>query len=267
MMKSNYWHISITDIYASFNRYQLVGTLGWQDILQRYRRSRLGPFWITIAMAVMIGAIGFVFGQIFQTNMGEFFPHLAVGLIFWGFIVTTLNESCNGFIEAEGIIKQLPIPLFVHILRVIWRNDIVLLHNLVILPLVFLIIGKGIGWIALLSFVGFILVLLNLMWISLLVSILSTRYRDFPQIVASALQVMFYLTPIMWMPAMLPEWVKGYLLGYNPFYHLLELVRAPLLGSPPSALSWIFCLVMLCVGWFTVLLVYGRVKLRIAYWL
>ena len=241
--------------------------LGWQDVRQRYRRSALGPFWLTISMGVMIGTIGIVFGQIFKTPMHEFLPFLAAGMILWSFISAVIMEGCSGFIAAESIIKQLPIPLFVHILRMLWRNVLILLHNIVILPLVFIAVGRGIGPEILLAVPGFVLLLVNLSWVSLLLGVLCARYRDLPQIVGSALQVVFYLTPIMWMPGHLPQRAGAYLLDLNPVYHLRTVVRDPLLGTVPSATSWLVAGGLGVVGWCLATLMYGRYKRRIAYWL
>ena len=259
--------IAIADIAAAVGRYNLVGMLGWQDVLQRYRRSALGPFWLTISMGVMIGTIGIVFGQIFKASMEEFLPFLAIGIILWHFVSLVITEGCTGFIAAEGIIKQLPIPLFVHILRLVWRKILILGHNLIIFPLVLLVIGKPMGWVALISIGGFVLLLINLVWIALVLSVFCARYRDMPQIVASILQVFFYLTPIMWMPSLLPERAGLFLLDLNPFYHLLEIVRAPLLGQAPSDLNWMVSLCLGVIGWIVALVFYGRYKCRIAYWL
>jgi lipopolysaccharide transport system permease protein len=259
--------IALSDIFSATKRYSIVGMLGWQDVNQRYRRSALGPFWLTITMGVMIGTIGIVFGQIFNSPMTEFLPFLAVGMILWAFISAVITEGCLGFIAAEGIIKQLPIPLFVHILRIIWRNLVILAHNLVIFPLVLLAVSKSIGWLALISIPGLLVVTINLAWMALLFSVICTRYRDLPQIIASLLQVLFYLTPIMWMPNLLPQRAMLYLLDLNPAYHLLTLVRGPLLGTMPSILNWEVSLGMALIGWIMTLLVYGRYKRRIAYWL
>src|SRR5690606_16082622 len=168
--------------------YSLVGMLGWQDVRQRYRRSSLGPFWLTVSMAVMIGTIGVVFGQIFNSPMTEFLPFLAAGIIFWGFISSVINEGCTSFIAAEGIIKQLPIPLFVHVLRMVWRNILILAHNIVIFPLTLLAVGKPLSWQAFISIPGFLLVVINLTWIALILSTLCTRYRDLPQMIGNLLQ-------------------------------------------------------------------------------
>lgn len=259
--------IALNDIGSALARWPLVGMLGWQDVKQRYRRSMLGPFWLTLSMGITIAIIGFVFGQIFKMSLREYLPYLATGMILWVFISTVVTEGCLGFISAEGIIKQLPMPLYVHILRVIWRNTLIFCHNIVILPLLFLLLGKPVGWAALLCLPGFILTTLNLAWVALLLGILCARYRDLPQIITSALQVAFYLTPIMWVPSLLPQQTGAYLLDWNPVFHLVEIVRAPLVGGLPSALNWLVALALAAGGWLLTLMLYSRYKRRIAYWL
>jgi ABC-type polysaccharide/polyol phosphate export permease len=254
-------------ILSGLKKVSLAATLGWHDIRGRYRRSAIGPFWLTISMGVMIASIGIIFGQIFNTPMDEYLPFLAAGIILWAFITGTINEGCTGFIDAEGMIKQLPIPLFVHILRVLWRNLLILAHNILILPLVLLAMGKGIGLEALLAIPGLLLVSLCLSWVALLFAMLCARYRDLAQIVASILQVVFYLTPIIWMPALLPDRIGATFLQLNPLYHFLELIRAPLLGVVPSMTSWLVVLVIAMVGWGLSLLVFSRLRHRVAYWL
>jgi lipopolysaccharide transport system permease protein len=254
-------------IVAATKRISLVGVLGWQDVRARYRRSALGPFWITLSMGVVIATIGIVFGQIFKSPMQEFLPFLTIGLILWAFISNIITEGATGFITAENIIKQLPIPMFVHIMRMIWRNLLILLHNLVIFPIVLLVFGKTLGWVALLSIPGLALGVLNLSWIALLLAIVCARYRDLPQMVTSVLQVVFYLTPVMWLPKLLPQRAGMYLLDLNPVYHLLEIIRAPLLGQAPSVTNWVVAGALAVVGWIVALFVFGRYRRRIAYWL
>lgn len=216
---------AISDIAAATRRMPLVGILGWQDVRQRYRRSALGPLWLTISMGVMIATIGVVFGTLFKSPLMEFLPSLASGTILWGFISTVINEGCTSFIVSDAIIRQLPIPLFVHVLRMAWRNMIILGHNLLILPIVFVAVGKSIHPVILESVAGFALLLLNLLWMGLILAAACARFRDLAQIVASVLQVVFYLTPIMWLPSSLPANASAYLLGFNPVYHLLEIAR------------------------------------------
>jgi len=258
---------AVSDIAAATRRMPLVGILGWQDVRQRYRRSALGPLWLTISMGVMIATIGIVFGSLFHSPLAEFLPSLASGIILWGFISTVINEGCTSFIASDAIIRQLPIPLFVHVLRMTCRNMIILGHNLLILPIVFMAVGKSVHPVMFVSIVGFALLLINLLWMALILGAACARFRDLPQIVGSILQVVFYLTPVMWLPRSLPAAVSAYLLDFNPVYHLLEIVRAPLLGHSPSATNWIVSGVLAVAGWAVALLFYGRFRRRIAYWL
>lgn len=258
---------ALKDIFSALQRYRLIGTLGWQDVRQRYRRSALGPFWLTISMGVMIGTIAIVFGQIFKSPFKEFLPFLAVGLILWGFISAVITEGCTGFIAADAVIKQLPIPLAVHAFRQLWRNMIILAHNIVIFPLVLLAVGKPLSIDMWLALPGFALLVVNLTWISIFLGVVCARYRDIPQIIASLMQVVFYLTPIMWLPSLLPERSGSYILDLNPFFHFLEIVRAPLLGQLPSMENWLTSIAIAIIGWFFTVVLYARYRRRIAYWL
>ena len=259
--------VAVSDVQRGLGQASLAGTLGWQDVKQRYRRSKLGPFWLTISMAVLIGTIGLVFGSIFQAPMAEFLPFLALGIICWTFIASVINEGCVEFVNAESVIKQLPLPWFLHSLRVIWRNVIILAHNMVIVPILFLVFLKPMTWVALLAIPGLALGIVNLAWMALLVGIVCTRYRDLAQIVASVLQIAFYLTPIIWMPSLMSGRASTLFLNANPFYHLLEVVRAPILGSAPSLLNWVVCLAMAVLGWGLTIFMFGRYRDRMSYWL
>lgn len=259
--------ISIADLLNAFNQINIALILGWADILQRYRRSKLGPFWITISMGVTILGIGTVFGALLGSPMEEFLPFLAIGMILWGFILSTISEGCAGFISVEGIIKQQSMPFFLHLFRMLWRNIITLMHNIIIVPIVFLVFLRAPSWEILLVLPGFMLLSLNLLWVSMILAILCTRFRDLTNIVLSVIQLWFFVTPIVWQPELMIEKGRTAILDWNPFYHLIEIVRAPLLGQMPSSLNWFVCIGMLIVGWFIALIFFGKYRRRIAYWL
>ena len=254
----------LSDVLASLKSAGLVWLLSWHDVRQRYRRSTIGPFWITISNAVLIACIGLVFGKVFGSG-ADLVPSLAIGLTLWTFVSTAIMEGCSSFIAAEGIVKQLPIPLFIHVERVVMRNLFIFLHNAIVIPAVLLLFGNNWSWIAVLSLVGFLLLVINLLWIALWLSILCTRYRDLPQIISNALQVAFYVTPILWAPSFLPG--GGWLLDLNPFYHFIEIIRAPLLGHAPEAINWVASILIALFGWGLTLLFFNRYRHRIAYWL
>ena len=259
---------AISDILLTLKDYSLIGMMGWQDVRHRYKRSSLGAFWLTISMGIMIATMGVIFSKIFLTPLREFLPFIAMGMILWGFISSVVSDGCQGFVASHHIIKQLNIPLYSHIARVIWRNIIVFAHNIIIFPIVVVAVGQPITWIMLLCIPGFLLLTINLAWVALLLGIFCARYRDLSQIIASALQILFYLTPIMWMPERLSQQRAGmYLVDSNPVYHLISIVRAPLLGHAPTTLNWTVSLISALCGWIVTLLIYARYQRRIAYWL
>ena len=255
------------DIITALKNVYLPVYLANSDIRQRYRRSTLGPFWITISTGVMIACIGLIFGNLFKSPMQEFLPFLSVGLILWSFISSVITESTNVFVSYQGIIKQLPIPLFSHIIRMTTRNLIILFHNLLILPIVYFVVHKSIDFEFFLVIPGLIILIINLLWIGVILSLICTRFRDLTQIVLSLLQVAFYVTPIIWMPSLLPARTDVMILAPNPFYHLIGIVRSPLLGSCPTIINWIYSVIFAILGWIFAIYLYNKYKNRIAYWL
>ncbi|MCZ4060747.1 ABC transporter permease [Pantoea sp. LMR881] len=256
----------LDDLISAIRNFHIIRVMGSQDIRMRYKRSKMGPFWITISMAVMITTMGLVFGNLFKTDVKEFLPFLTLGLIIWNFLLSSITEGCDALISSEGIIKQLPVPLHVHVLRVIWKNLIIFLHNIVILPLVLLAVGKGLAWEALLAVPGFLLLIVNLSWVLMVLSLVCARYRDMTQIVLSIMQVIFYLTPVIWMPKLLTHRTGEALLNFNPLYHLIELVRAPLLGTIPAPASYYTAIIMAVLGVCFSTYMTSKYKYRVPYW-
>jgi ABC-type polysaccharide/polyol phosphate export permease len=246
---------------------KLSQLLGWQDVKQAYRRSAIGPFWITGGMAVQIATMGFVFGLIFKIHLQDYLPFLASSIVIWGLVSTSLNEGALSFISAESLIRQLPLSPFVHLLRVLWKNLITFAHNFVILPIVFLAVWHPINWTIVLLIPGLVLLAVNLLWFSVVLGVLSTRYRDAPPILASLVTIAFYVTPVMWLPNLIGNnQVAHSLLGFNPLYHLIQIVRLPLLGNVPTPENWYLSTLLAIVGWGLSTVVMRKYKNKIAYW-
>lgn len=243
---------------------QIWGMLGWDDIRQRYRRSVLGPFWITLSMGVLIFMLGVIYARLFNIDIATYLPFLSIGYILWGFISSTTNESCRAFQEGERILKQLKLPYAVYVLRVVWRNFIVFLHTIVIYVPVAIIFQVAPDRYSLLALPGLALVYLNQTWVAFVVAILATRYRDVQQVVMTAVNILLFATPIMWPATSLGD--AQYIALVNPLYHLVEIVRAPLLGLAPSALSWAVAIVMAVVGWLIAVALFARASRRIVFW-
>ncbi len=257
----------LIDILNSLRKNDLIHMLGWQDMTLRYRRSKFGPFWITISMGIQILTMGLVFGQLFGASIHKFLPFLAIGVILWSYITAVVSGGCTAFISATGMITQLDIPMSFHLFRLVWSSFLFFIHNAVIIPLVLLAMLYPVNWVCLLAVPGFLLLTLNITWMGMFTGIFCTRFRDFPQLIASILQVFFYVTPIMWMPDLAPQRASRVLLDMNPFHHLLSIVREPLMGTVPTLTSYLVCCFMAIVGWCAAAMLLGRYRDRIAYWL
>jgi lipopolysaccharide transport system permease protein len=257
--------LALSDFSRAIFLWRLWVSMGWQDIKQRYRRSLLGPFWLTLSMAIMIGALGFLYGQLFGIELATYMPFLTLGFIIWGFISGVVNEGCTSLIAAEGYIRQVRLPFMLHVLRAVWRNLIMLAHNAVVFIPVVIIFQIWPGWSALLVIPGLALLIINAVWVTLLLGAVCSRFRDIAPIAASLVQVAFFLTPIIWMPELLRERVM--FAEANPFYHFVEILRAPLLGTVPPMLTYNVVMVVTIAGWAFTWLFFRRFRCRLAYWI
>ncbi len=241
--------------------------LAWQDIRQAYRRSKVGPFWLTIGMGIQILTMGLVFGLIFKISLEEYLPFLSTSIVIWALISNSIFDGCMAFISADQIIKQLNIPHYEHVLRAIAKNFITAGHNAILLPLVFLFFSKYPTWHFVALIPGLALLALNLTWIVWILAILSARYRDVPPIVNALVTIAFYVTPIMWYPKQISDGALTHLLlGLNPIYHWIQTVRLPLLGDWPTYENWTACLATAFIGWSITYLLQNRTAKMIPYW-
>ena len=260
--------LALSDIIDGARASHLWGRLGWQDIRRRYRRSVLGPFWLTISMGVLVAALGTLYGALFDVRAADYVPHLALGFIVWTLISGLITDGCSAFISVESIIKQTNVPLSVHVYRMVWRHFLVLFHNAAIFVVVAALFAVWPGWTGLLALPGLVLLCLNGIWVGLLLGIVSARFRDVPPIAESVVRILFFVTPIIWMPELMPgrALMLAVVLDFNPFFHFVELVRAPLLGQAPELASWLAVTGITLGGWVVTFALFRNYRRRIAYW-
>jgi ABC-type polysaccharide/polyol phosphate export permease len=255
---------AIQDLVSGIGSIHVWPMLGWQEIRLRYRRSTLGPIWLTISTGALIASMGPLYGLLLGQDLGSYYPYLAVGYIVWGFISSVINDACTVFINAEGMIKQIRMPLTVHVLRMVWRNLIVLFHNFIIVAIVLAFFPPPLSWHMLFVPLGLAAIALNGVWVGLVLGTLCSRFRDVPQLVGSIVQVAFFLTPVLWHPAALGKY--GWVAAWNPLAHFLDIVRAPLLGYPISVRSLEVVVAVTVLGYAAALLLFARYRARIPYW-
>jgi ABC-2 type transport system permease protein/lipopolysaccharide transport system permease protein len=253
------------DLIDGVSRWWLWLSMAMQDIRHRYRGSVLGPFWLTISMAVMILTLGVLYSTLFKMDIRDYLPFLCLGLLIWNFISISITDGCNSFVAAEAIIRQIRMPFTVHICRAICRNVIIFAHNAVVFLLVALYFDLPLTGYSLLAVPGFAVLIVNAFWISILLGMVCARFRDVAQIVNSIVQVVFFITPIIWKPDALQN--RTWIADYNPLYAMIEIVRAPLLNQPVQ--SWLLVMVGLttvigCAGTY---IFFRRFRHRIPYWI
>jgi ABC-type polysaccharide/polyol phosphate export permease len=264
-LKGRIAHTISQEVAAGFRAWRVWGIMGWDDIRQRYRRSVIGPFWITLSMGVFILVLGVIYSRLFHTELETYLPYLTVGFVVWGFISASANDSCIAFIDASRIIKQIKLPYSVYVLRVVWRNFIIFLHTIVIFIPIAIIFKIEPNFKMLYEIPGLIVVVVNLIWLTTVIAILSTRYRDIQPIVGTVIQLGMFATPIMWTVSALGD--SKIVAEVNPVYHLIEITRAPLLGMAPEPRSWLIACGLAVVGSVLALALMVRASRRIVFWL
>jgi lipopolysaccharide transport system permease protein len=182
----------------------------------------------------------------------------------WFFLNSLVTEGCTSFTQAEGVLRAVRMPLTLQVLRTVIRNILVFGHNVAVIVVVDIIFAIWPGAHVVLALPGFALWLIDAMAVGLLLGAFCARFRDIGPIVASVMQIAFFLTPVIWQPAQLGA--RGWWLPLNPFFALLEVVRAPLLGTVPTMNTWIaaalYSLGLCVVSW----LLFVRARGRVAFW-
>ncbi len=255
------------DLLRGLSRRELWGRLGWLDVKRRYRRTTIGPFWTSITLAIYVLTVGTVGAAIWRQNIYDYLPFLVSGMIVWTLVSSIITESCTLFIAGQSLFRNIRFDFSILAYALVWRNFLVLLHNFVVYFLVVAVLKPSLlGVTALLALPGLALVLLNGVWVSLLFGMICLRFRDVPPLISSALQIAMLITPLFW-PADTLTGVKRFVfVDLNPLYHVVDVVRAPLIGRLPDAVSYGFMIALTIGGWWLTYEMFKRFRKRIAYW-
>lgn len=263
------YEMALHDLQASGERFGLAWSLAWHDVVSRYRGSILGPFWITLSMGLMVLGIGLVYGKLFETTMHDFLPLVALGIVFFGTISGIVTDGCATFVQAAGMLSQTNLPMFTFVWRTVLRNLINLAHHLVIVVAVLAAYGYWRRIHPGEALLGMAFLVLNSAWISMLVGIASARFRDIPPVVTSVMQFAVFVTPVFW-PAerlLAAHDARRAVLDYNPFFHMLEAVRAPLMGVSVPAATYAILAGMALAGWAVTFALFATTRRRIVHYL
>jgi ABC-2 type transport system permease protein len=240
----------------------------WLEIISRYRRSRLGILWALVPAALYTFGIGFFFATLQGYAVLEFVPHLGLGYLVFRLITSTLNDATTACAANSSYILDGRVRLTDYVLKVMARA---LFYFAVGVPVIVvaLALSPSFKLIGLLTFLPSILVvLLNVAWMGVLVAVVGARLPDVSQFIGSALMFGFLFTPIIWRAELVPaDTLRGSIARANPLFHMVEVVRAPLLGEPLEILTFIYLAVFLVVGWATAAIVYRRYAKFVPIWI
>jgi lipopolysaccharide transport system permease protein len=262
---SNLHRSAVQDWWDGTKRTDVWWTLAWYDLVLRYRRSLLGPLWLTLSMGIMILGMGPLYGSLFKVDLVRFYPHLALGIIFWTFFSGIVTESCNVLISSSNYLKQGYFPISIFVWRSISRNVMQLAHHIVLYIPIAIWVGKPLSWSAWLAVPALFLVIINAQALGLLLGLICARFRDVIQIVTSTMQLLMFLTPVFWLPESLPGRAQFVLL--NPFAQMLDVLRTPLMGGTVSTNTWLGLLAWTALNIFLAAVVFSRLRRRVVYWL
>lgn len=255
----------IADLQEGMTNWRILHLIGAGELRRRYSRSRLGQFWLTLSMGFTVAIIGVVWSALFHIPAREMVPYLTVSLIGWHFISGMVAESCTVFSTNGHLLLSQRLACSTVVYASVYRNFLILLHNLAIVPVIFLIFGVPLTWQIFLLVPGILLVALNAVWLSYVVGACCARFRDLPNAVNSLMQLAFYVTPVLWRPSLLGE-EHQWLLRINPFASLLAIMRGPLMGEPFSPFDWMLSIAIAAAGLTLSLLFIGRYRKQLLFW-
>ena len=208
--------------------------------------------------------MGVLYAKLFHQEIHSYLPYLTSGMVIWNLLSMLISDSTSVFSSAEGIIRQVKIPATTHILRMIAKNLIIFFHNLVVFIVIAFLFKSHFGWADFLFPLSLFVWVANALWVGLLLGALCARYRDIGQIIISIVQILFFLTPVMWRPESLGKY--AWISRINPLTQYFDLLRDPLLGQFPSYFSWIYVFTVTLAGWVLTMVLFSKYRGRLAYW-
>lgn len=255
---------NIKELFNQIPEWIYWGPQAISAIKFRFSRTKLGILWVLMGTILYVGSLSLVFSHVLNYPFNETISYISVSLIFWTFMSSTINESAQAFIVERTAIQNTACPILCYPFRVIFLNILYLLLNLTVIALILPIFGELTLASIYLFIPSVILFILVVAAASLLISIASIRFRDIPFLIQNLLQILFFVTPIIWRMEDMQGRFK--VLEYNPLYLLIEMIRMPLLNSSVNGFFVFSCIGLLIVTTCLLCLVLKSCKHKIVYW-
>lgn len=259
------WTHAMLDLRRGFAKRSLWLDMAVRQFKGQYRGTIIGPFWISVTTAMTATGLGLLYAKLFQNDIATHLPYVTISVAVWALISGYATAGASVFSGSAHVFQEYPLPISVFMFRLMANQAMGFFFRLIVVLAVLMLFGHypDLSWglallgLALLFWIGF--------WFSAVFGILHAYFRDFGQLLGSLLTFIFFMTPIFWRADRLGDY--AFIIDYNPFYHLLQIVRGPLLGEYDGlgtsfAVAGAIALVAPALG----LLVYGRFSRRLPYW-
>jgi len=258
---------TIRDVVKSLGLWHIWIRLGLQDVRLKFRRSAVGVAWIFVNLAVLVSSIGFIYANLLGQDTREFIPYLTIGMILWSYLTSSIVEGGNAFVHSEGYIRQISLPIYVYVLRYFVSISATALISMLAYVAVAIIYGVALGAGTLYAIPGLVMVMAASLLFITIFAHLNARFRDIAHLASVGMQVLFYVTPVIFPARLLRQRADlAYVVDYNPMYHLIEVVRRPLLTNGPAEFqSYVATGIVLIVLTIAASVVIGMNQRRIVY--
>jgi ABC-type polysaccharide/polyol phosphate export permease len=239
----------------------------WLDIATRHRRTRLGFLWFLAPTAMFLLVLGNVYSHLMGHPAAQYLPYLGIGYVTWRFMLQIINDSISTFSTHKAFIMDGRTRLTDFVLRSFSKAGYNLLFGLVVVFGVMVWSPQMSVFRMLTLLVTLPLLMVNLAWISVCLALVGARFRESHEVMGTVLMVGFLITPVLWsVDRFPPDSMRGTIVRMNPAFHLIDIVRAPVLGSMPETASIIYAAVMAAIGWPLAALLYKRYARFVPIW-
>jgi ABC-type polysaccharide/polyol phosphate export permease len=258
---------AVADIEGALRQFHNCFFLALAEVRLRYRRTLLGPLWISLTTALFIFFISYLHSGFIVTNFRDYLLRLALGWIMWNFIYDSVIQGAQTFQRAADLISNTMTAKFVFVLKTVLANLIMFAHSLLIAIPVYVVAGLPFSYATWLVIPALILIILSAVWSAVIFGILAARYRDFYPSLRVIMRGLFFVTPILWSPNLLPAHSpRRLIVDLNPLAHYIAIWRQPMLGEYPDRLSWLVTGGCTLVGLVLAFVAFARYRRSIVFW-
>lgn len=257
------------EVMESFRHPEFWALSSWLDIIVRARKSRFGILWLLAPSVVYVFGLGTFFrGMQSDANPGDFFVHVALGAMIFRTLMSSVIGSANVFHGSVSFIMDGHMRLTDYLLQSLAKSFFDMCMYLPVVAITLIFFGDISLPGLLVSLPVMVLVYINALWIAAIFALVGARFPDFGQLLNTVSIFLFLLTPIIWYPEMMPAGsIRAQLMRLNPFYHFVEIFRAPIMGQPVEMTSIWYVGVMTVAGLAVATLVYRRYARYVPLWI